>query len=249
LTTYAGEVVAVDSGGYGAFTITQSISIIAAPGVYAGITVFSGDGIDVNAGGFDSVVLRGLTINGVGGNNGIVFNSGGLLSIEGCSVTNVGSDGLNISVGADALVLINASVFSRNGNNGIRVLTNSGGTTTMNARDVRLERNSRALEADSGRIVFRDSSAISNSNAGFSAFFDAQLTLESCVVAHTTFYGILANNSSGAGYVVHISNCTVTNNGTGLEGLSTGTMATRSNNTIENNGTDIDGTVTTYTAK
>ena len=34
-----GEVVVLDSGGYGAVTLTQSISLIAPPGVYAGISV------------------------------------------------------------------------------------------------------------------------------------------------------------------------------------------------------------------
>jgi len=35
--------------------------------VTAGISVFSGDGIDINAGASDIVILRGLTINAQGG--------------------------------------------------------------------------------------------------------------------------------------------------------------------------------------
>src|SRR5215471_13629595 len=49
-TSVGGEVIVLDSAGYGAFTITQAVSIIAPPGIYAGISVFSGDGIDINAG-------------------------------------------------------------------------------------------------------------------------------------------------------------------------------------------------------
>ena len=57
-------------------TISQSVSIIAPPGVYAGISVFSGDGVTVSAGATDKVLLRGLTINGEGGTGGIRVTSG-----------------------------------------------------------------------------------------------------------------------------------------------------------------------------
>jgi hypothetical protein len=87
-TSAGGEVVVLDSAGCGAIpSITQAVSITAPPGVYAGITVFSGDGIDINAGASDTVILRGLTINNQGSaGNGIVFNSGGTLRIESCVV-------------------------------------------------------------------------------------------------------------------------------------------------------------------
>src|SRR5215471_14335444 len=44
-TNAGGEVAVLDSAGYGAFTITQAVSIISPPGVYAGISVFSGNGV------------------------------------------------------------------------------------------------------------------------------------------------------------------------------------------------------------
>src|SRR5438067_11312068 len=49
-TSPNGEVVALDSAGYGPFTVTQSVAIIGAPGVHAAITVPSGNGIAVSAG-------------------------------------------------------------------------------------------------------------------------------------------------------------------------------------------------------
>ena len=66
----------LDSGGYGAVTVTQTVTILSPAGVYAGISVFGGtDGVTVcRAGG--QVVLRGLTINGQGGNNGIRVQAG-----------------------------------------------------------------------------------------------------------------------------------------------------------------------------
>ena len=44
-----GEIIVLDSAGYGPVTIIQSVSIIAPPGVYAGISVFSGDGVTIDA--------------------------------------------------------------------------------------------------------------------------------------------------------------------------------------------------------
>src|SRR5215467_9235185 len=97
-TVPGGEVVVLDSAGYSAFTITQAVSIIAPPGVYAGISVFSGDGIDISAGVSDTVILRGLTINNQGSNgDGIAFIAGGTLHVEGCAI-----NGFNNGVGIDS---------------------------------------------------------------------------------------------------------------------------------------------------
>ena len=42
-TSPRGEVIVLDSGGYGGATIAQAVSIIAPSGVYAGISVLGGD--------------------------------------------------------------------------------------------------------------------------------------------------------------------------------------------------------------
>src|SRR5215472_10738671 len=82
-----GEVIVLDSAGYGPFTISKAVSITAPPGVYAGISVFSGDGIDINAGASDIVILHGLTINNQGSSgSGAVFNTGGALQVEACVI-------------------------------------------------------------------------------------------------------------------------------------------------------------------
>src|SRR6266550_310055 len=58
-----GEVIALDTAGYGTFTISQSVSVFAAPGATAFIAVAGGaTGISINAGASDSVILRGLAL-------------------------------------------------------------------------------------------------------------------------------------------------------------------------------------------
>lgn len=99
LTSANGEVIVLDSAGYGPVTISQPVSIVAPPGVYAGISVFSGDGITVGS-IFGPVVLRGLTINGQGGNRGIVVNTDAEVHIESCTVSNMAQSGIAFRTGA-----------------------------------------------------------------------------------------------------------------------------------------------------
>src|SRR2546421_740022 len=63
LTDADGEVVVLDSGGYGTVTIAQSVSLIAPRGVFAGITSLLGNAVTVDAGDSGRVALRNLVIN------------------------------------------------------------------------------------------------------------------------------------------------------------------------------------------
>ena len=86
-TNAGGEIIVLDSGGYGGTTINKAVSIVVPQGVYAGVSVFAAtDGFVISAGPADEVVLRGLTINNQGGNNGIVFNTGAALYVESCTI-------------------------------------------------------------------------------------------------------------------------------------------------------------------
>lgn len=93
-TGIGGEIIVLDSAGYGVVTITQSVSIIAPAGIYAGITVFSGDGVSIGGSNIDAV-LRGLTINGQGSQYGIYFSgTGGSLLVDVCNISDMGTDGI-----------------------------------------------------------------------------------------------------------------------------------------------------------
>ena len=97
VTDNNGEVIVLDSGGYGAVTITKSLALIAPTGVYAGISVFPGaDGVTIATPGVN-VVLRGLSINGQGGNNGINMTAGNKLTVENCVISNLAQNGINVN--------------------------------------------------------------------------------------------------------------------------------------------------------
>ena len=78
-TNAGGEIVVLDSAGYGSVTINKSISINAPDGIEGGVTVTSAtDAITVNIGKTDVVNLRGLTlIGGAVGNSRVKFTNQG----------------------------------------------------------------------------------------------------------------------------------------------------------------------------
>jgi hypothetical protein len=97
-----GEIIVLSSGGYGAVTITQAVSIIAPSGVYAGISVGGGgDGIIINAGQFDVVRLKNLTINSVGGMRGIHLMSAFHVIVEDSVISNFFSGGNGVDILVD----------------------------------------------------------------------------------------------------------------------------------------------------
>src|SRR5262245_44821389 len=89
-----GEIDVLDPAGYGAVTISKSISIQGHG--FSGISAPAGDAITISAGANDRINLRGLLIDGVGtGSIGIVFNSGGSLNIQDSVVRNFTANGIN----------------------------------------------------------------------------------------------------------------------------------------------------------
>jgi hypothetical protein len=96
-TNPGGEVVILDTAGYGPMTITKSIKVIGPAGVYGGISVLGGanptTGIVINAADGDDVTLRGLDVSGITGAVpapliGIDIQNAGGVHIEKSSIGN-----------------------------------------------------------------------------------------------------------------------------------------------------------------
>jgi hypothetical protein len=127
-TSVGGEIVVLESAGYGPVTITKSVSIIAPRGVYAGITVTSGDGVTINAPGA-TVVLRGLSINGQGGNNGILLQQATRAHVESCEISNMGAVGIYHTAPDAELTVIDT--ISRDNADGIGLVAGSGASILL----------------------------------------------------------------------------------------------------------------------
>jgi hypothetical protein len=236
-------------------TITKPISIVASPGVYAGISVFSGDGITINAGATDIVILRGLTINNQGSTgNGIVVNTVGTLHVEGCVVNGFSHPDLGTGIVflAGATLEVKDSIL-RGNQNGIMVLTTSG-TAHAAVDNVRMEGNiTNGLFAREGSEVTVRNSLASGNGVGliaqsFSAA-NAELDIENCAASNNGT-GIVASSFSTGVATVRVSNSTVTHNGTGLANLGApAVLLSRGNNTVEGNVATTFGTIGSYSAK
>jgi hypothetical protein len=122
-TAAGGEIDALDPAGYGAVTITKAITIDGGGGQVASVLVSGTNGIVVQAGPNDVVILRNLRINGIGtGINGIRFLSGKDLNVESCYIFGFTTNGIDIALNqaTPASVHVIDSVLKNNGGVGIR---------------------------------------------------------------------------------------------------------------------------------
>lgn len=255
-TAAGGEISVLDPGGFGAVTITKSISIIA-EGAEGGLLVSGTNGIVINAGASDVVHLRGLIIEGVGtGLNGIRFLAGAALHVENCLITDfrAGSagngHGISFQPGGSSELYVSDTVIGNNGTGsnggGILVKPTSTGSARVVLNRVRMENNVFGLQANgtgsTGGIkatVF-DSVAAGNSFSGFTGTMSAggavvDLTIDRSVSANNGTTGVAAGGSLTT---VRFSNMTVTGNGTGLLAVNSGVLASYSNNQVDGNTTD-----------
>jgi len=236
-TAAGGEIIVLDSGGYGPATITHAVTIEAPPGVLAFVHPPSGDAITINAGAADAVTLRGLTL--LGGGNGILVNTVGTLIVQNCTISEFVLNGIEFEA-AGQLSVQDSIVFSNPFNSGIRIAPHAGIARASLDR-VRVLNNDTGFIATSilgGTVAatIRDSVISGCGFAGIIAVgftsLPAEINVESCLVA---------NNGRGIdseGTVIRVSNTVVTDNTTGLIQFSSGECLSRLNNTVEGNGTD-----------
>jgi hypothetical protein len=244
-TNSTGEVYVLDSAGYAAFTITKPISLVAPPGVTAGISVFGADGITINAGASDIVILRGLTVNNQGSTgNGVVFNTGATLHVENCVINGFStfqSAGLSLLAGGGAQVGVIDSIM-RGNSIGILVQPSSGTEQAM-IDHIRLEANAVGLLAKEGSQVAVTNTVAANNVDGLEAFSNTpgsvQVNAESSVMSDNAGDGVLALATGTGAIQVSIARCVVSSNGNGIlaQSNSTGVATVRlSSSTVTGNG-------------
>ncbi len=234
-TNPGGEVVALDSAGFGAFTADRTITVQAAPGVYAGITASAGNAVQITAGASDRVVLRGLTINGLGtAAAGIAFTGGGAeVQVENCLITGFANWGI-----ISFYPIRVQDTIVRDSTIGIHI-DNAGAPVNATLERVQVQGSS-----DTGVFAWRNSvvavrdSVVSLSGIGFHAS-GGVLNLEKGLATENTTGVSAAPFASSAG-TVRMSNTMVVSNGTGVN-VGGGTVETWLNNRIRGNTTDVTG--------
>lgn len=240
----SGKVVAIDSGDYGPFTVTKALTIEAAPGVHAGIAVFTGAGVTVNASlSEDVIILRGLAIHNSGGEDGINIFSG-QTHIEKCSIT--GFKSFDVGDGSQAIhtmkeAFIDDSILV---GNDVAVWVD-GPLALAWVNRTRVETNSMGIFVScDARAITRDS-VISNNSEGVRTGCSAPSVLVEDTLLARNVTGITSEDTS----VIRVTGSSVIYNVIGLNQVGESSLLSRGDNTVEANGTDTVGIIGTYLAK
>jgi hypothetical protein len=254
VTASGGEVVVLNSGGYGPpFTITQSVSIIAPNGIYAGVTVpgTSSAGITINATGAD-ITLRGLAVmnQGVSG-SGINVVAGNSVTVTACDIENFYYGILD--VGTSTLVTVRQTVLRRN-MYGIWLQDGPTGVVT----DTTLDNNSLSgaflwhrLGSGATTALVSNSTCMGGSSCPFAmadvAGGTAKLTVTHSTVVNASNGVTSQSNATGALSEVFVDSSTIANSSSvglfsvgpsiaTLSAQSSGTIVSDQNRIVGNNG-------------
>ena len=264
-TAAGGVINALDPAGFGAVTITKSITI-EADGDVASVLVSGTNGIIVNAAATDNVILRDIKFVGLNtGLSGVQFFAGGSLLVEDSAIEGFTIAGINFVPSNAAVLTVRNTVLRGNGKagegnwGGINIQPSSTGSAKVVLDHVQLVRNTgfgvvagssaaNPPAADSGpvSILIRDSIANSNSADGFAVIggtTTAQMMLEKCASAENGGAGVLARGSNA---LIRMSECNLHGNTQGIQATVGGQVVSFGNN--RNRGNISDGAPTSTVA-
>lgn len=262
-TAAGGEINCLDPGGFGTVTITKSIKLLC-DNVGGGITASGTNGITINAGVDDVIVISGLEIDGLGtGVNGIRFLGGGGLHLRNSTIRgfkSATSYAVNFAPTslAATLVLDNVTIV-KNG-----LANNSGGILIQPAANVAVTfAIDKVKIADNGGTGLRvDTTGINGASVkgvvSNSVFADAANAVFAKVPTGSTANILVAGNSIGTnqngvvsqdvGATVRVSDNLISSNSAfGVRSISGGTLISYGDNELTNNGTN--GTFTSTVSK
>lgn len=236
-TAASGVISVLDPGGFGAVTITKSITI-ENDGAIGGILNSLTNGVIINAAQTDKVVLRGLSIDGGGnGLDGIRFLKGGSLTVERCVINGQAQKGINFIPNGEggavtpSLVVTDTQIHNAaDPTNGgaINVAATNGATARVMLDNVQMTRSQFGLKVTApARVTVHNSIASNNDLNGFQASgAGASMVIDDSVAANNN--GTAVASLSGA--VVTLSRTMIANNAGGLSAFGGGVINTFGDN-------------------
>jgi hypothetical protein len=252
-TAAGGEISVLDPGGFGAVTITKSITINGG-GIEGSVLNSSVNGFIINGAGVD-VVLRNLDVDGsgaVGGTNGIRFIQGDSLLVENTTIRdNTGGAnpaGISFESSGSAQLFVRNVAISGNGNvngatgGGIVVKPGAAGNARVTLERVFVSRNAFGIAFDGTastagiNATIIDSVSAGNSQDGILAVTSGGGAPIGVMVKNTqSVNNAIGIRSIGAGVTIRVDGSAVIGNSTGLS-PSGGALLSFGNNNVEANG-------------
>ncbi len=238
-TAAGGEIDALDPGGFGAVTITKSITIDGGGGVVASSLVSSGNGIVINAQPTDVVTLRNLSVAGAGaGINGVRFLAGRALHIEHCSISGFTNHGIDIELVGGGFVFVEDTTSQDNVGSGLSALS-TGTPVQVSIDSSRFDNNAVGVSAlDFTYFSVTNSEAFGNSQVGFLA--QANSGSAAMSMANSTAGNNLVGIKAGGGTApssIRMAGVAVFLSSTGLQAGTNGVIASFGNNYNSGSGT------------
>ncbi|MDX6474650.1 MAG: hypothetical protein QOH95_161 [Gaiellaceae bacterium] len=235
-TASSGEVVAVDTAGYGSFVVDRALTVMAAPGVQAFVAAPAGVAIEVNPGPTATVVLQNLVVKNTGAaSSGVQYESGDKLDIDRLTVTGfgIGIDAVPVSdVGAHQLAVTNTTL-RRNSTGLSEAGVDPAPTLFVNIDHTRALDSGNIGIASAGHVeVTISDSVIDGNTTGVSGESEALIVVSRTEIAHN-FMGVQTLHIPTRG--VRLSDSTITGNTIGVNGPL---IASRGNNTLLENTSD-----------
>ena len=256
-TAPGGEINCLDPAGFGAVTITKSITIDCT-GTLGGILASSTTGVIVNGAGA-IVTLRGLEINGgppnLPGVNGVRFLQGSRLNIEDCTIYNflgAAPNGFGVIVNNTSTQVnlnIRNTVIRNNGTavsgGGIGLLPTGTGSVKATLENVEINGHFRAIDVSStgttspsGISVVADDITLSGNTTGLNVNTGviAVVLVRDSVISNNSGTAIAAN---GAGASLLVGNTAIISNGFGVSATGSASILSYGDNQLNlnaNNG-------------
>jgi hypothetical protein len=220
-TSAGGEIDNLDTGGFGALTITKSITIDGGGGAVASVLVAGTPGITVAAGSNDVVILRNLQFQGLLGNGtspgsagtiGINITSAAKVNVEHVEIMGFSGRGISDSrTGGGTSLFVKDTDIQNNGSSGVSC---AGSGTTMVLENVHTVGNVYGLGCATGNSVVISRSVMSgNTTGGVEADSGANVFIDNTVIA---------GNGTGVvpGGTIVLGNSDIVFNGTGISGAT-----------------------------
>jgi hypothetical protein len=234
-TATDGEISVLDPGGFGAVTITKSITING-DGTLAGILASLTNGIVVNASSTSKVVIRNVSINGAGnGLDAIRFLAGKQLVVDHVNIEGFTGDGIDVALPSSGGTLFVQDSNIIECNTGIRVSVVAPGFATAVLDNVRLEGMVTGMTVGTNAFGhISRSQIVSNTSDGLLASAtNATINVENSQIAFNA-NGVRAGAS---GATIRIASNGIYNNTNGVAVIPAGgTVASDANNRVSGNG-------------
>jgi hypothetical protein len=241
-TAAGGIISTLDPGGFGAVTITKSITIEGTGTL--GSILNAGTSVTINAASTDVVVLRDLSLHGAGtGTNGVRVLSAAEVYIQNCNIQNNAGDGIDIApsgAGTTTRVMVERSSIINNTGNGIQIIPSSTGVVRLTVDETNVSGNtSNGIDVTGNNhtaAIYRSKLTHNGANGLLVQLTTSTAFVEGSLIAYNAT-GVNAGLGAGNTPTVHLSgNLIVGNTSNGVTG--SGSQTGYFNNTIVGNTGD-----------